>query len=54
MKYTFDVKENINLFQIKQLLIFLIGIVQKNINLEIDDTVSKIPDSIKNQFKIIK
>jgi len=51
-KYTFDIKEDISLFQLRKLLIFLIQFLQTKLSsLEIDDTITKIPDEIKNQFK---
>jgi len=51
MKYQFDIKEDVNLFQLKQLLVFLIKYLETKLSLEIDDTITKIPDEIKNQFK---
>jgi NTP pyrophosphatase (non-canonical NTP hydrolase) len=51
MKYTFNVKDDINLYQIKLLIIFLIQYLETKLPLEIDDAITKIPDEIKNQFK---
>ena len=50
-KYKFKIEEDVNLFGMKELLKFLISHLDKTINLEIDDTVEKIPNNIKKHFK---
>lgn len=48
MKYTFDIKtEDLNMFQLKELVIFLIKLLAEN--QKIDE--KQIPESIKKHFK---
>lgn len=51
-KYEFDLKEEqLSFYQVKELLKFLISLLNKKGFAEIDDSQIKIPNNIKQHFK---
>lgn len=52
-KYKIVIEDDMTLFGMKELMKFIVQILNKQIKLEIDDTVVSIPDSVKKYLNKI-